>query len=324
MVNSRFIHHSLFWIMIVFIIFLAKNQEDFPLSAIIYNTLLLTIPFVVPIYLHFYILDRFFHKRNYIVYIILLVILYFSSGFIIDEIYILFRKSPTESNAFVGLTLLLFLSTGARYFKKGIFEQYRIQEIEAKQAITELDMLKSQVNPHFLFNTLNNLYALALIKSEKVPNIILKLSGLMRYLLETSKKEWVNLSEEWNYILDYIELEKMRISIPNHIEVNVTGDIKGRKIAPLLLLPLVENAFKHGLNSSSEAFHSSISLEISKKKIVFIVENDIPKTTSKEKNTTKLGIKNLEQRLNLLYQNNFDLNIFKSNTTFKVEMIIDK
>ncbi|GAB1414833.1 hypothetical protein MASR2M117_02390 [Paludibacter sp.] len=191
------------------------------------------------------------------------------------------------------------------------------QSREEKQK-AELESLKSQVNPHFLFNTLNGIYALALEKSEKTSEVIIKLSGLMRYNISEIQKDKVLLKNEIEYLRDYIELQKMRLENTVVIRFDTENINMEMFIAPLLLIPFVENAFKYGVNPKQV---SEIFIQISRIKDVFlfIVSNekvDIQNTDIKN----ETGIINVKRRLDLLYPNKHELNIRETDEKYVVEL----
>ncbi len=188
--------------------------------------------------------------------------------------------------------------------------------IKAQHTQTELDLLKSQVHPHFLFNTLNTLYSSAYEHGdEETANGIGKLSHLLRYMLYETKDEQVALENEVDYLQDYIDLQKMRFSNDVDITFNIQGDTDNITVAPMLFITLIENAFKHGI---STAKHSTIAIEIaiSANNIVLSVENDIHPQRAKtalEGDAGGLGLDNLKRRLSLLYPQRHELTIMPDN-----------
>jgi hypothetical protein len=163
----------------------------------------------------------------------------------------------------------------------------------------ELAYLKAQINPHFLFNTLNSIYSLALEKSDETAPAVVKLSGMMRYVLSEADNEFVSLEKEINYLNDYIELQKLRLGNTINLSYIVTGKTTGKKIAPLVLVPFIENAFKYGVNPEEPSdiviridIADGLSLHVKNKKV---------NTNIDHQNKSGLGIKNTRERLKLLY-----------------------
>lgn len=200
--------------------------------------------------------------------------------------------------------------------------QSRLKESEGKKLTAELSLLKAQINPHFLFNTLNGIYALALERSEKTPSAILRLSGLMRYVTTEATNDWVTLEKELNYIVDYVELQILRLGENIEVDFSIKNDSHGMVIAPLILISFIENAFKHGIGPTGEA---KIHIEI------FVDQNELFLKTSNQKfsyssalewEKNGLGIKNAFERLQKLYPNRHKLEIKDSVDSFQVNLKI--
>jgi len=204
---------------------------------------------------------------------------------------------------------VVFLFTAIKLFKrwyttqheKQLLEQHKLQtELKLKEA--ELKLLRAQLHPHFLFNTLNNLYGLAMEQSEQTAGAILKLSELLDYMLYKSDKPLVALYEEWQLINHYITLEKLRHSQLN-LKISSDGPLHTVRVAPLLLLPLVENAFKHGSFGTSASF-INISLKATGSHVNFKVANSINQAQHQAANHTGgIGLANIQKRADLLYPN---------------------
>jgi sensor histidine kinase YesM len=194
--------------------------------------------------------------------------------------------------------------------------QTQILETQLKFKEQELNYLKMQIHPHFLFNTLNTLYGFALKKADETPDMILKLSNLLDYLLYQTDKPFVLLMEEIDHIKDYIALEKMRFNDTLNISFSITPFFKKLKIAPMLLLPFIENSFKHGEIKQGVLF-IDINLTCNNNQLNLIVKN----TTSENKNNQNgIGLENIKKRLDLLYLNQYDLRIEKTENLFTVNL----
>ena len=188
----------------------------------------------------------------------------------------------------------------------------------------ELKYLRSQIQPHFFFNTLNNLYSLTIDKSDKAPDLILKLSDLMKYFLYETGKEYQSLSNEIKHIKDYIDIEKLRYNEELKVSFNVRGAVKKTMIRPLLLIPLVENAFKHGARNSKKNSYITIDLKINSSEINFKVENSFSKSTKPIKvQVGGIGLANIKKRLEINYgKENFSLNTFEEKNKYIAELIV--
>ncbi len=187
--------------------------------------------------------------------------------------------------------------------------QQQLKQSEQARIQSELNYLKNQIHPHFFFNTLNNLYGLAIEKSDDAPDLILRLSQLMRYMLYETQAPTVPLHKEVNHLHHYIELEKIRYQEGFQLIFQVKGELTSQQIPPLLLLPFVENAFKHGLNTQVAHAWIHIQLEVTPTQLHFLVKNNASVPAIPPTQHQGLGLKNVRQRLNHLFANNYTLQI---------------
>lgn len=198
------------------------------------------------------------------------------------------------------------------------------KEMEKEKLNSELAFLKNQVSPHFFFNTLNNIYSLIGIDGPAAQDSVLKLSKLMRYLLYESEHGETLISHEINFMANYIELMKLRLNSKVDLKVDFPEDFADFKIPPLLFIPFIENAFKHGVSYSENSF-IHISLAISPNQINFLTKNSMGKSTqSGDKQDSGIGLENVRKRLNLLFQGQHELNISQDDKTFQVRLTINK
>ena len=228
---------------------------------------------------------------------------------------------------FTGSSAVFFLvftvSTCSRVIQEWLGIEKKKQEVETEKLATELSFLKSQINPHFLFNTLNNIYSLALIKSNATADAVLKLSSIMRYVLNEKKHDWVPLDKEIQFIKHYIELQKVRLTDKVSIQFIVGGKTEGKQIAPLILIPFVENAFKYGI-STKEASDIFFSVKADDKGIDFMSKNYITSSDKEKYENTGIGLKNTKRRLELLYPNQHMLTVDEKNKEFIVHLTLFK
>jgi hypothetical protein len=213
--------------------------------------------------------------------------------------------------------LFLFVVFFSLMFK--IKEQWKKSQKEKTDA--ELNFLKAQINPHFLFNTLNSIYYLAIDKSDYTATAVVKLSGMMRYVLSEANQEFVSLDKEINYINDYIELQQLRLGHTVKLDYKVKGNLNGKKIAPLVLMPFIENAFKYGVNPEENS-DIQILIEINEKSINLSVTNKKVQTTIEKQVKSGLGIENTKLRLQLLYPAAHFLRIDNNEDEFIVSLSI--
>jgi LytS/YehU family sensor histidine kinase len=199
----------------------------------------------------------------------------------------------------------------------------RLTELQKEKTETELKALKGQINPHFLFNSLNGIYSLALKRSEKTAEIVLKLSDIMRYIIYEASDNFVDLKKEVKYLQDYIALQKLRSDNRATITVDISGDLENKQIAPLLFFPLVENSFKHGIKGETGKSFVTLSMVVGENSITCMIENNKGITDNVENNAYRgIGLDNVRQRLQLIYPNKHQMNITKSEDKFKVEITI--
>ena len=284
-------------------------------------------PWILATYAHFYIHSRFFNKRKYLIYFVLVVVSILLFGYLSElSVNKILYESVFERSGYTDITIVLAVTTGLRYFRRGINQQYIMQEMEAKQLKAELNLLKSQVNPHFLFNTLNNLFSIAQKNNDdETANGLLKLSQLMRYMIYESNVELVSLEKEITYIKNFIELQKLRFDNQDLLKVNlqITNNYKSIFICPMILIPFIENAFKHGL-SMEDNNPIDISLSIENKTLNLKVKNTI---SNLKRDTNKInrgiGLDNVKRRLNLVYPDRHVLSIFSDNEFFYVDLKIE-
>jgi hypothetical protein len=196
----------------------------------------------------------------------------------------------------------------------------RLRLTEKEKLNAELLYLKAQINPHFLFNTLNNIYSLALEKSDKTPLVVVKLSGMMRYVLSDADKDFVPLEKEISYINNYVELQQVRFEDTIKLSFKVNGETNSKKIAPLILIPFIENAFKHGINAEEE---SDIKIQIDINDSLHLqVTNNKVNTYQSEEARSGVGITNTKNRLQLLYPSKHILAITDNENIFFVSLIL--
>ncbi|KQB41770.1 sensor histidine kinase [Flavobacterium sp. L1I52] len=205
-------------------------------------------------------------------------------------------------------------------------EHKRVTDLEKSQLETELLFLKSQISPHFFFNTLNNIYSLSVEKSNKTPKIILKLSELMRYMLYETQSKKQSLENEILCIQNYLDLERIRHDERLEVNMYISGDIQDKEISPMLLLTFIENSFKHGANKNVGNVKIDINFKIKEDYLYFSVSNPMPTVTNhvdKLNKSSGIGIENVKKRLELGYnKNDYKLSIKNKNNIFVVKLKI--
>ncbi|MFT3703269.1 MAG: histidine kinase [Agriterribacter sp.] len=321
--------HIAYWIMIT-AFFLYEKQyliykaglPSFASCVIVRIGLLIGIAYVN---IH-YLLPRFLLKGKYFLYflyVFLSVLGYMLLQSLFDIFLYGYILGPTRRNNiwqtisynlfstiwYIGIIVALKLSIDW-YQQKRLLEKSAIEKLQA-----EVNYLRSQINPHFLFNVLNNLYSLTLKKSDAGPDVVLKLSEMMEYMLYESDDKFVPLEKEIQYLHNYIELERIRYGDHVEIVMKTEGDTNGLMIAPLLLLPLVENAFKHGVSKSTTRAWLHCNIKIVGKDLYAEVENSKQPGHAQQTNKGGIGLMNIQQRLELLYAGNYSFDI-ENHTTY--------
>ncbi|MFT4749946.1 MAG: hypothetical protein ACJATN_000679 [Neolewinella sp.] len=222
-------------------------------------------------------------------------------------------------------TFFVMAFVGLIKFVEDYFElEARSRELENRQLTSELRFLKAQINPHFLFNTLNNLYYLAVNKSDQTPEVVAKLSGMMRYMIHESNVEKVPLSKEVAYMENYLDLEKLRLNEEVPITFEVEGDVAGARITPLILITFLENAFKHGIGNNGGDSWITVSLTVSNGTLNYRVANSLlPQSEKTVREASGLGLANVRRRLDLSYPDKYNLDVAEDDERYRVHLQID-
>jgi sensor histidine kinase YesM len=326
LLNSRLLHHFLFWLFLFGVLSVSSGAREMSIPQLIVHNLGHLAILFPPVYAHFYILDKFFLNRRFAIYFGLAVAILIPSGLAADYIFRTFfnyQEGLFASFYFVGFSLIL--SSAAKLIKKAVQQKFQLQEVESKQLQTELALLKAQINPHFLFNTLNNLFGLARNRDAAAAEGISRLSHLMRYMIHDSQVDRIELDKEIEQIGRLIELQRLRFSKEDDIDVDfqIQGKTDKIQIPPMLLISFVENAFKHGISLDSSSF-IHIILKALDQKVVFSVQNS--KYTSPQnlpEPKTGLGLENVKRRLELLFPGKHELYIQETEDTFKINLTIE-
>lgn len=332
------LHHVLFWsVYFVFNTFRwSFIHDDFLLS---FRTNLIGFPIHMFLaYLNaYYLMPKFIYTKKYVQYTAyILLALFIMLLFKYNLTYYLVStdvmpEAPEAVNTLtvgyaiqtmIGEVYVISFFTAIKLTIDWLRESSKLHDLEKRQLKTELRFLRSQVSPHFFFNTLNNIYSLTLEKSDQAPEVILKLSELMRYLLYATKKQRQDLTSEINCIKNYIDLERIRFDDSLKIEMNISGDLDNCKIAPMLLIPLVENCFKHGASKNIGEMKIDIDLQVIEGFMIFKVSNTIPNPHKEFQYPVKsggIGLSNVKKRLELGYaKSDYELSIFDENKMFNV------
>jgi len=216
---------------------------------------------------------------------------------------------------------MLGAALAIKFLKQWYKEKKNALEAEQQKTQAELKFLKSQIHPHFLFNTLNNLYGYSIENSPKAPEMILKLSSLLRFMIYESNVSYISLSKEISLVQQYIQLEQQRYGDRLELSLNISGDIQHKVIAPLLLIPLLENAFKHGTSEQLDTCWISLNLNVRGDEMFFKLINSKDNSNSViSEFPGGIGLQNVKKRLELLYPNKHDFSVKDTEDTFIVNL----
>jgi two-component system, LytTR family, sensor kinase len=315
------------WVVVAILLPLGINAPDW--HDKIYLCGITVVILIAVFYPHKWLIDNFLKKKKYVQYAFGLLLLISLSTAIFTALL-----KPIEVykggfwGASINLLLFIFFSTAISYGYKGIWLQIQVEKAKRNQVEAELKLLQSQVNPHFLFNTLNNIYAQNLINHEEANEMILQLSDLMRYQTQSASKNEVSLDEEIEFLENYIAVEKKRLT--DKTSVSFVVDIPENitlMLPPMLFIPFVENAFKHGIGTVTQSVMAQdalkgvnvidIHLHVADNHLVFDIKNTIP-TRKQAIKSTKTGLENIKKRLDLLYPDRHNLDVIMENQMYHV------
>ncbi len=314
-VDNRIIQNIFIWFFLFLILLTAIQSENRVLTAVFAIVLL-----APSVYINNLLILPFLRKKAFVFgMLFVLNVLVFTAISVLLICYV--AEQICELNMyinFLGIMVLSMVFASALKIARDSFTR-RQHEKEA-----ELKLLKGQLNPHFLFNTLNNLYGLSVVKSDKLPALMLKLSDLLRYSLYETRETLVSLEKEISYLENYMSLEKIRLENTTDIQMNKTGNLSSKKIAPMLLIVFVENAFKHLGNSNEKKNHVYVAIEEKNNHLLFRCENSIDNAylngNDLEKGNNGIGLQNVKKRLALMYPEKHSLRIHADESSFSVEL----
>lgn len=318
--KKRVLIHFLIWMTIIFVISIQLYSVT---GSVQFQFLYRIVVDVIIFYLNYLLLvPLLLLKKKKLIYLFSVV------GIILVSYYIFKILLPTPDFApdfvkkrpvIIIFTIMhIIIGVTIRMYEEWVINDYNKKEIEAQKNLSELETLKNQLNPHFLFNSLNSIYSLTVKKSNDAPEAVITLSELMRYMLYEATNDFVPLQQEMDYIKNYIKLQRLRIVNNENVKINIRGTISTQKIRPLLFISYIENAFKYGTDFKG---NTEIKINIS------VIENELQFTCKNligniDKNNKELGIgmQNARERLLLLYPKKHSLDIKEVDTNFIVNL----
>jgi sensor histidine kinase YesM len=321
--------HIIFWLVWYFFYTFTYSFGGLEKTQFFQNFCLLPVRIAGTYILIYWIIPKFLFTKKYLVFLILAVLHAFLFGFFISLVlYFITGYKDVASLFFMRPVVLNYqipATAAAIYlFKRMYLIQQHSLNLEKEKLEAELKFLKSQIHPHFLFNTLNNLYALTLKKSDKAPEMVIQLSNLLEYTLYSGKETEVGLNEELKQIRGYIDLEKLRFGDRLKITTDIEGNVDRLMIAPLLLLPFVENSFKHGASTDLKTPFIDINVIVKDNLLRFSIRNSKGNESEKSEGYKEgIGLKNVKRRLELLYPRKHSLEIVEEHDTFSVGLTVE-
>ena len=330
-----------FWLAFVlyYVLIIGSFEGESYTEVFIYRLLDLPVKIIATYFVLYLLIPEFFFKKKVLLFSLLCILTLFTAG-IFQKLYHFFIYNPVlrpdipNELSFQTLEILkivlgiypivglaAFIKVGKHWLEK----DRASQRLEKEKMEAELNFLKAQIHPHFLFNTLNNLYALTLKKSDKAGEVVLKLSHLLNYLLYEGNKQQVALEKELEVIRTYVALEKIRYGDRLDISYIIKGSAAAKEVAPMLLLPFVENSFKHGASQQLEQVWVQIEVLIQEDTLNLKVMNskpEVPTTRETAAIPKGIGLRNVQRRLSLLYGDGYTLDIQDREAHFQVDMCI--
>lgn len=334
LLTLRPVYHALFWLTLFGLMVWLGYRQSRDLWFVLGNELISLFFFAVLVYFNLFYLIPNYLARNVALYLGLVI----AASVVVTPIkvlvlYLKFSGTPQMQNnlvevqesLYLGSLLVVLLSTVLRVLTDWWRYQREKQTLQTQTIQSELRFLKSQINPHFLFNTLNNLYALTLKKSDKAPEIVLKLSEIMRYMLYECNEKQVLLSKEIQYIHNYLDLERLRQPKGADIQFTTEGFISDQMIAPLLFVPFLENSFKHGLNHHVQGGgYVHLHLRVHGDDLEFVAENSKAEKLPRQEHPRSggIGLVNVRQRLHILYPEKHTLTVEDEPHRYKATLLL--
>lgn len=328
-IRSKWLQHSVFWVLSIYAIGDYFAISNFLKFIDFFYAVLFHIPLIFLVYVNLRLLiPKFLQKGRLMLYglglLLLLPATYGLHELTFEVIFPLvdsdfYIVSFTEWQVLISIFIIYLALTTLLKLSKS---WYTLQQVQKEKLSIELKALKEQVNPHFLFNSLNSIYAMAMAQSNKTPEAVLELSSLLRYMLYEAGEERVPLTREIEMLEQYIALQKLRADESTEIQFVVEGNVNDVLIYPLLFFPLLENSFKHGVKTVSEKAFVRLHLNLAEG-IHFTLTNNVGEQRQVEENEAGgIGLENVKRRLSLLYPNQHTFEVNDAGNEFTVKLTI--
>lgn len=335
--SKEVVVHFLLWLLYFIVIAYQKNRISIrfggPSHLQLVDFVFALNYFLVIIIINYRLLTRYFYRKRYAIFLMLSLLLMLGAvlieEFVMERVFFPGSNRAKNFSGFlptvleIGPTIIFFV--GFKLAWDNLKKQTALEQVEKEKTESQLQFLKSQLNPHFLFNNLNNLYSYAQENSPKTPEIILQLSAIMRYMLYESKENLVPLEKELKYLEDFIRLQELQMEDRGQVEYTTKGDVHLKRIAPLILIAFVENSFKHSLSSLAEDIWINVKAEVKGEELWFECANTFAQTanSSEEYLSKGIGLQNVQKRLELQYPGKHQLDIRIEDNTYLVNLKLD-
>lgn len=326
------LHHIIFWVLVFALWYYLRYQDYTTKRIAVKITLLKVADLAALVYLTNYILiPRFLYKKKYVDFITAFITMLIISAFlkvymmseILDQPKLFSLSGNLKERLYENVISDFFLVVAGAAFRlivDYIKMQQRLAEVAKEKAETELSFLKSQMNPHFLFNSLNSVYFLIKKDNAEARNALHKFSEMLRYQLYEASDARIPVEKEIAYLKDYVDLQQLRKDERYAVQFNCAEDVKGFQIEPLLLIPFVENAFKHISHSSEKINFVKLDMSRSNGTLLFSIENSKEMERINTQRQGGIGLANVKRRLELLYPGKHELDIDETDSTFSVKL----
>ncbi len=334
--------HIIFWTLYVsfYSLLYGSFEEDYYRTSLS-QLLFLPEKMVAMYFTMYYLMPKYLYKSQYLKFLQFLMLSLLCIGFLhwvtvvyVEHPYIYYADDWGELRLWypakiikVSLYVYPVVAIGViiKFFQHWYKDKESSQKMAQEKLQAELKFLKAQIHPHFLFNTLNNLYALTLKKSEMAPKVVLMLSDLLNYMLYDCNSDQTHISKEVEMVKNYLELEKIRYGNRLNINFNVHGAVSGQSIAPMVIIPFIENSFKHGVSGETGESWVDIDLSVKEAQFKLKVENSKSELETEDKTQYRegIGLKNVRRRLELLYPGQHELKIFDEQDTYLVVLTLE-
>ena len=335
--HNIFVFNIILWLSTFAILLFIFSEKKTPTKIDYIYTSCFIITIFIPVIINLYLLiPRFLIKEKYLQFATLFIVniivftqvnKWFFNSFIdvlFTDYYFISYYSETQLfilfSIFLVATTLIKLTEDWLYLNKTLNEELALKNIEIQ---TQLSSLRAQINPHFLFNSLNVLYSLSLEEKKETTSAILQLSDILRYVIYETERKKIALKNELILIQKYLDFQKFRYKNVSNVALDIEVDDSSFELYPMLLLPLIENSFKHGIKGEIDNTFINIKVEKNKKEFTFLIENNFSETGEiYDKEYSGVGLKTIRQNLEIIYPNTHSFVIAKTENTFKVSLKI--